>query len=112
MHKPSKVQIGRCNFVLQNVVSSQGDQKILKNCQNFQLAQTVAKSKKGQSIYNKAQFKSPEHLHQTTFETLNSYNKPCFLTAYLGKCNKFAQTKSFSYVYGSLKSGCVLRKLS
>ena len=41
--------------------------------------------KKGQNIYNKAEFKSPEHLHQTTFETLNSYNKPYFETAYLGK---------------------------
>jgi hypothetical protein len=26
--------------------------------------------KKGQNIYNKAQFKSPKHLHQTTFKTL------------------------------------------
>jgi hypothetical protein len=26
--------------------------------------------KKGQNIYNKAQFESQKHLHQTTFETL------------------------------------------
>jgi hypothetical protein len=26
--------------------------------------------KKGQNIYNKAQFESPKHQHQTTFETL------------------------------------------
>jgi hypothetical protein len=38
--------------------------KIFKNCPK------VAKSKKGQNIYNKAQFESPKHLQQTTFETL------------------------------------------
>jgi hypothetical protein len=27
-------------------------------------------AKKGQNIYNKAQFESPKHLHQTIFETL------------------------------------------
>jgi hypothetical protein len=27
-------------------------------------------AKKGQNIYNKAQFESPKDLHQTTFETL------------------------------------------
>jgi hypothetical protein len=42
-----------------------------KNCQIFQkVAQKVAKSKKGQNIYNKAQFESPKHLEETTFETL------------------------------------------
>jgi hypothetical protein len=42
-----------------------------KNQQFFQrIAQKVAKSKKGQNIYNKAQFESPKHLHHTTFETL------------------------------------------
>jgi hypothetical protein len=41
---------------------------------------------KGHNIYNKAQFESPKHLHQTTFETLlNIYNKPCFEAAYLGE---------------------------
>jgi hypothetical protein len=34
------------------------------------VAQTVSKAKRGQNIYNKAQFESPEHLHQTTFGTL------------------------------------------
>jgi hypothetical protein len=50
----------------------QSDQKIRKKiCQIFQkIAQKVAKSKKGQNIYNKAHFESPEHLHQTTVETL------------------------------------------
>jgi hypothetical protein len=42
-------------------------------------------AKKGQNIYNKAQFESQKHLHQTPFETLNTYNKPCFETAYLGE---------------------------
>ncbi len=37
-------------------------------------------AKKGQNIYNKAQFESPKHLHQTTWET---YSKICFETAYL-----------------------------
>jgi hypothetical protein len=45
--------------------------RLEKNCQIFQrIAQKVTKSKKGQNIYNKAQFGSPKHLHQTTFETL------------------------------------------
>jgi hypothetical protein len=37
--------------------------------------------KKGQNIYNKAQFENPKHLHQTTFKTL----KYLSTTAYLGK---------------------------
>jgi hypothetical protein len=64
----------------------QGDQKIRKKSPNF--SKNSPKScqvKKSQNIYNKAQFESPKHLHQTTFETLNTYNKPCFETAYLGK---------------------------
>ncbi len=40
----------------------------------------MAKSKKGQNIYIKAQFESLKHLQQTTSETLK-----CFETAYLGK---------------------------
>jgi len=61
------------------------DQTNRKNHPIFQKeAQTVSKSKKGQTIYNKTQFESPKHLHQTPFETLNTYNKPCFETAYLG----------------------------
>ncbi len=38
---------------------------------------------KMQKIFNKAQFKSPKYPHQTTFETLKNYNKPCFQRAYL-----------------------------
>jgi hypothetical protein len=34
------------------------------------IAQKVAKSKKCQNIYNKAQFERPKHLQQMTFETL------------------------------------------
>jgi hypothetical protein len=40
--------------------------------------------KKGQNIYNKAQFESPKHLRQTTFETLK-YLQPRFEAAYLGE---------------------------
>ena len=56
----------------QNQKYGQCDQTIRKkDCQIFQrIAQKVAKSKKGQNIYNKAQFENPKHLHQTTFETL------------------------------------------
>ncbi len=42
-------------------------------------------SQKCQNIYTKAQFKTPKRLHQTIFETLNSYNNPCYDTAYLGE---------------------------
>jgi hypothetical protein len=39
--------------------------------QSFQkIAQKVAKSKKGQNIYNKAHFENPKHLQQITFEIL------------------------------------------
>jgi hypothetical protein len=40
--------------------------------------------KKGQNIYNKAQFESPKHLRQTPFETLK-YLQPRFEVAYLGE---------------------------
>jgi len=44
---------------------------IKKNCQIFQrIAQKVAKSKRGQNIYDKAKFERPKHLHQSTLETL------------------------------------------
>ncbi len=51
---------------------NQGDQKIRKKMRQIYqiIAQKVAKSKKGQNIYNKAQFESPKHLHQTIFKTL------------------------------------------
>jgi len=45
--------------------------RLEKNCQIFErIAEKVAKSKQGQNIYNKAQFESPKHLHQTTYKTL------------------------------------------
>jgi hypothetical protein len=58
----------------------QGDQMIRKkNRQIFQrLAQKVAKSKKGQIIYNEGQFENPKHLHQTTFDTLKCMQQTMF----------------------------------
>jgi hypothetical protein len=45
--------------------------RLEKNSPNFsKIDQKVAKSKKGQNIYNKAQFESPKHIQQTAFETL------------------------------------------
>jgi hypothetical protein len=41
--------------------------------------------KQGQNIYNKAQFESPKHLHQTFFETLTFLQQTMFETAYLGE---------------------------
>jgi hypothetical protein len=43
--------------------------------------------KKSRNIYNKTQFESPKHLHQTTFKSLKYLQqiKSCFETAYLGK---------------------------
>ncbi len=57
--------------VLPWLLGVQRDQKIRKKFAKFKkkIAQKVAKSKKGQNIYNKAQFESPKHLQQTTFET-------------------------------------------
>jgi hypothetical protein len=53
------------------LTQKQGDQKIRKNGQIFQkIVQKAAKSKKAKNICNKAQFESPKHLQQTTFETL------------------------------------------
>jgi hypothetical protein len=50
-----------------------------KNSPNFsKIAQQVAKYKKGQNIYNEAQFESPKHLHQTTFETLKYLQQTMF----------------------------------
>ncbi len=43
------------------------------------VAQTVSKAKRGQSVYNKAQFESPEHLHQTTFGNLKYLQQTMFL---------------------------------
>jgi len=56
------------------IISTHSDQKILKekNCPIFQkVAQTVPKPKKAKISKNNAQFESPKHPHQSTFETLN-----------------------------------------
>ncbi len=53
-----------------------------------QFAKSSPKSlqgKRDQNIYNNAQFESPKHLHQTTLKPKNTYNKPCFESAYLGE---------------------------
>ncbi len=38
--------------------------------QFFKISPRLLQVKKGQNIYNKAQFENPKHLHQITFETL------------------------------------------
>jgi hypothetical protein len=49
----------------------QGDQKISKKIAKFfKNSPKSFQVKKGQNIYHKAQFESPKHLQQTTFETL------------------------------------------
>ncbi len=56
-----------------------------KIAQFFKSSPKSLQGKKGQYIYNTAQFESPKHLHQTTFKPKNTYNKPYFETAYLGE---------------------------
>jgi hypothetical protein len=59
--------------------NTQGDQKIRKKLPNF--SKNSPKSdlvKKGQNIYNKAQFESPKHLHQATFKTLEYLQQTMF----------------------------------
>ncbi len=67
-----------------------------KNSPNFEkVAQKVSKSKEGQNIYNKAQFESPKHVHQATFETSKYLQQTMFWSClFRWKCNKFALTKS------------------
>ncbi len=49
-------------FVNQNVLADQGDHKILKNHPIFQKSSPNSfQAKKGQNIYNKAQFENPKH---------------------------------------------------
>jgi hypothetical protein len=49
---------------------SQGDQMIPnKFAQSFKSSQNSRQAEKGQNIYIIAPFKSPKHLHQTTFKT-------------------------------------------
>jgi len=48
-----------------------GGRRLGKITKNLEIvAKTVAKPKKCQNIYTKAQFESPKHLHQITFEPL------------------------------------------
>jgi hypothetical protein len=72
---------GNCNLVIPktgakhellfNKPASRVTRRLEKNDQFLQrIAQKVAKSKKGQNIYNKAQLENPKHLHQTSFNTL------------------------------------------
>jgi hypothetical protein len=45
--------------------------RLLKNLQFFSKSSPNSlQAKKRQNIYNKAQYESPKHLHQTTLETL------------------------------------------
>ncbi len=56
------------------IISTHSDQKILKekNRPIFQkVAQRVPKPKKAKISINNAQFESPKHLHQSTFETFS-----------------------------------------
>jgi hypothetical protein len=53
-------------------VGGQGDQIFSKN------SPKSCQVKKGQNIYNKAQFENPKHLHQTTFETLKYLQQTMF----------------------------------
>jgi len=55
-----------------------------KNALFFKSSLNSFQAKKCQKIYNKAQFESPKHLHQTTFDTLE-YLQQSFETAYLGE---------------------------
>jgi hypothetical protein len=48
----------------------------VKKLPNFSKStQNCLQTKPCQNIYIKAEFESPKHLHQTTFETLNIHNK-------------------------------------
>jgi hypothetical protein len=57
----------------------QGDQKIRKKLPNFSKNSPKSRQvKKGQNMYNNAQFESQKHLHQTTFKTLEYLQKTMF----------------------------------
>jgi hypothetical protein len=58
----------------------QGDQKVRKNnLPNFSKSSPESlQVKKGQNVYYKAQFESPKHQHQTTFETLKYLQQTMF----------------------------------
>jgi hypothetical protein len=56
---------------LKNALLIRVTRRLVENLPNF--SKNIPKNfqgKKGQNIHNKAQFESPKHLQQTTFETL------------------------------------------
>ncbi len=74
---------------------AQGGQKIWKKSPNFSKSSPKSlQVKKGQNIYNKAQFESQKHLHQTTFETSKNQQQTMFWNClFRWICNKFATAK-------------------
>jgi hypothetical protein len=65
--------------------SHQGDQKIRKKHQFFQrIAQKVAMSKKTKISTTKLNLKVQNIYFKPLLKPKNTYNKPCFETAYLG----------------------------
>ncbi len=62
---------------------------ILNNAQF--LKKVAKKAQKARNIYIKAHFKSPKHLHPTTFETINAYKLTRLGTAYLRENVKNAE---------------------
>jgi hypothetical protein len=68
-----RISVAKNATLKANVFYHQGDRRFGKKIAQFfkKVAQTVSKPRpKGQNIFNKSQFESPKHLHQTTFETL------------------------------------------
>jgi len=58
---------------------SGGPEALKKKLPNFSKSSPNShQAKKGPNIYNKAQFESPKHLHQTTFETLKYLQQTMF----------------------------------
>jgi hypothetical protein len=72
-----------------SILSQKGCPENLKNnLPNFSKScPNSLQAKKGQNIYNKAQFERPNYLHQTTFENLKCLQQTMLFRR---KCNKFA----------------------
>ncbi len=69
----------------------EGDQKISKKNAIFLNSPKSCQVKKGQNIYNKAQFESPKHLQKITFETLKYLQQTMLWNClFRWKFNKFA----------------------
>ncbi len=66
----------------------QSDQKIEQKLPN------IWKCGQNCSLNIQAQIESPKHIHPTSFEYRNKYNKPCFETAYFANNVKRAKVKS------------------